>query len=131
MEFLHLFRDWDDIQDYSPRKTIFSERDSADAVFVILEGEVELLLRGEPLETDGPGGVIGEMAVIEAGRLNATARARTRVKAARLTPEQFHDLMGRHPKFAVHVMKGLANRLRSVDAYISRHLGEAGGPDEA
>jgi hypothetical protein len=49
MNFLELFRDWEDIEVFRARTVIFSERDPADIMYVILSGEIELTLHGEPL----------------------------------------------------------------------------------
>jgi CRP-like cAMP-binding protein len=123
MKFHHLFRDWQDVCEYRAGDVIFSEGDPADAMFVVLSGEVELTLRGEPLAVDGESGMIGETALLGSESRSGTATARTDVKLARLDREQLKKLMGSNPDFALHVMAGLANRLRAVDTYISTHLG--------
>jgi CRP-like cAMP-binding protein len=51
MNMIELFHDWKDVVEYPARTVIFSERDPADVMYVIFSGEVELSLRGEPLES--------------------------------------------------------------------------------
>jgi CRP-like cAMP-binding protein len=123
MKFHHLFRDWKDVCEFGAGDIIFSEGDPADAMYVILAGEVELTLRGEALAVDGESGMIGETAMLGSGSRSGTATARTEVRLARLDRDQLKKLMSSNPEFALHVMAGLANRLRAVDAYISTHLG--------
>jgi CRP-like cAMP-binding protein len=123
MRFLHIFRGWKDIREVGAEKVIFAEGDPADAMYFILSGEVELNLGGEPFGVEGAGGMIGETALLGAGSRSGTATARTDVRLARVDREQLKDLMGGDTDFALHVMAGLASRLRAVDAYISTHLG--------
>ena len=123
MKFHHLFRDWKDVCEFGAGDVIFSEGDPADAMYVILAGEVELTLHGEPLAVDGESGMIGETALLGTESRSGKATARTDVRLARLDREQLKKLMGSNPDFALHVMGGLANRLRAVDSYISTHLG--------
>jgi CRP-like cAMP-binding protein len=63
MNMLETFKDWDDKVDFARGEVIFREHDPADYMYVILSGEVEISLRGEPLGAELEGGVIGEMAM--------------------------------------------------------------------
>jgi CRP-like cAMP-binding protein len=118
MSFLTMFRHWKDIEEFDPQAVIFSEGDPADAVYVILSGEVELALRGQSLGTESEGSLIGEMALLDSASRNATAVARTRVKLARLDRAQFQKMIGENAEFSFRAMTVLANRLRAVDRVI-------------
>jgi len=123
MNLLELFRDWDDIVEYPKNKVIFSEQDSADYMYVVMSGEIELTLLGEPLGMESPGGVIGEMAMIHSmGNRSATATTLTKVKLARLNLKQFKKLVSENTDFAFHIMSVLANRLIVANSFITRHL---------
>jgi CRP-like cAMP-binding protein len=124
MNFLEMFRDWEDIEEYSARTVIFSERDPADVMYVILSGEIELTLHGEPLGAEGEGGIIGEMAMINSATRSATATALTKVKLARLDRDQFRVFIGEDTDFSLHVMAVLANRLRAVNKYITTQFAQ-------
>jgi CRP-like cAMP-binding protein len=124
MNFLELFRDWEDIEVFRARTVIFSERDPAEIMYVILSGEVELTLHGEPLGAEGKGGIIGEMAMINAATRSATATTLTKVKLARLDRDQFRALVGENAEFSLHVMAVLANRLRAVNNYITTQFAQ-------
>jgi CRP-like cAMP-binding protein len=123
MKFHHLFHSWKDVRECTAGEVIFAEGDPADVMYVILSGEVELTLRGEPLAVDAAGGMIGETALLGSDSRSGTATARTDAKLARLDREKLKELMRGNPDFALHVMAGLANRLRAVDTYIGAHLG--------
>lgn len=122
MDFNRMFQDWKDVEEYRARSVIYSERDPADALYVVLAGRVELKRRGHSLGVAEEGGVFGEMAVLEGATRNATAVARTKVRVARLDREQMEDMMRRDTAFSMHVMAELASRLRSVDELISTQL---------
>ncbi|MGD2130205.1 MAG: cyclic nucleotide-binding domain-containing protein [Lysobacterales bacterium] len=123
MEFMQLFQDWPDVHEYGPGERIFSEQDEADALFLILSGEVELKLHGEPLSIESRGGLLGEMAVLDSTLRSGEATAKTDVQLARLERERLMELMSRNSDFALHMMAAMANRLRAVDRYISTHIG--------
>lgn len=122
MELRNLFKDWKDVREYQAGDVIFSKPDPADALYFILSGEVELTLHGEPLSIEGAGALVGETAMFGAGTRSGTATAKSDVLLARLDNEQLKKLMGSNSEFALHVMAGLANRLRAVDAFISTHI---------
>ena len=123
MNVLNLFKDWGDVREYGAGDVVFTDREPADAMFLILSGEVELQLHGEALSIESEGAMIGETAMLGSGSRSGTATARNDVKLARLDSAQLMDLMSKNPEFALHVMAGLANRLRAVDAFISTHIG--------
>lgn len=122
MKFLDMFRNWQDVVEFDAETVIFEEGGDADVMYVILSGEIELTLRGEPLDIEKAGGVIGEMAMINSGTRNATAKALTSARLARLDHDQFKGFIRKNPEFSMHVMAVLANRLRAVDRYMSARI---------
>jgi len=124
MKFFGMFRDWADVEEYRAGTVIFAERDPAEVMYVVISGEVELTLHGEPLGTEGEGGIIGEMAMINSATCGATATTLTEVKLARLDRDQFKVLADENTEFALHVMAVMANRLRAVDKYITTQFAQ-------
>jgi CRP-like cAMP-binding protein len=122
MEFLDLFRHWQDVVDYAPGTVICSEGDPAEVMYVVISGEVELSLHGQLLGTEKAGGIFGEMAMVDAATTSATAVAVTAARLARLEREQFKECISQNSAFSLHVMAALANRLRAVDQYIKAQL---------
>ena len=122
MSFLEMFRDWDDVEEFPAQSVIFKEREPADFMYVILSGEIELTLHGEPLDAEGEGGIIGEMATINSATRCATATALTQARLARLDRDQFREIIADNGEFSLHVMAVLANRLRAVDKFISNKI---------
>jgi CRP-like cAMP-binding protein len=96
--------------------TIFSEGDRGEVAFIVTEGEIELSLAGDALETVGVGGIFGEMALIDRSTRSATARARTDATVVPIDQKRFLYLLQNTPFFAVEVMHVMADRLRRMDA---------------
>jgi CRP/FNR family transcriptional regulator, cyclic AMP receptor protein len=82
----------------------------------VVEGQAQVMIDGKLLETVRPGGILGEMALIDAGPRSATAIAKTQCVLVPIDEKRFADLVGRRPEFALHVMRVLANRLRRMDS---------------
>ena len=116
MKFIDMFRDWKEVEEFRAKTVIFKEGDTADVMYVVLSGEIELTLHGEPLGMEGEGGIVGEMAMISGAPRSATATTLSKVKLARLNRDQFKEFVSSNPDFSLHVM---ANRLRAVDQYIT------------
>jgi CRP-like cAMP-binding protein len=123
MNLQEMFRDWEDVVEYPKKAVVFSERDTADFMYVVISGDVELSLLREPLGMEGPGGIIGEMAMIHPmGTRSATAITLTKVKLARVNRDQFRKLVSENIDFAFHIMAVLANRLIVANTFIARQL---------
>ena len=100
----------------APGDFLFREGDSGEKTYVLLEGEMEILLGDFVLETARPGTLIGEMALIDDSPRTAGAVAKTSCRLAEIDRRRFHFLVQQTPHFATHVMKTLANRLRHMNA---------------
>ena len=122
MKFPELFRAWKYMEEYKAGAVICSEGEPADSLYFIISGEVELTLRGERLDVEKAGGIIGEMSLISAAVCCVTSKALTDVKLARLDRDQLTLLSSENPEFSLHVMAVLANRLRAIDQYISARI---------
>jgi CRP/FNR family cyclic AMP-dependent transcriptional regulator len=94
---------------------IFAEGDKGDAMFVIRSGEVTIERGGHVMETLGPGGIFGEMALIDGSARSATVRAKTDCVVAPINEKSFLFLVHETPFFAISVMRTLADRLRRMD----------------
>jgi CRP/FNR family cyclic AMP-dependent transcriptional regulator len=118
-----LFVDANNVQEFQANSTIFVEGTPGNVMYVVLEGEVELLVRSQVLEVAGPGDIVGEMALIDAKPRSATARAKSDCRLAPVDERRFLFLVHEHPFFALHVMRVLTDRLRRMDAEWQRPQG--------
>ena len=72
-----------DTRSFKQGETIFREGDPADCMYAVIEGAVEIHLRGAVVERIAPVGVFGEMALLDRQPRSATA-----VAAADTAPSQ-------------------------------------------
>jgi CRP-like cAMP-binding protein len=100
-------------------KIIFREGDPGDVVYVVLDGRVELHVNGQLVETVEPGGVLGEMALIEQAPRVATATARTACDLQPISEARFMSMIQQTPHFALQIMKVIASRLRRMNARLT------------
>jgi CRP/FNR family cyclic AMP-dependent transcriptional regulator len=103
---------------FAARDTIFKEGDRGDEFFVVVSGKVEIMYGNRSLETLGPNGIFGEMALIDDSPRSATVVALTDVIAAPIKEMQFLFMVQHMPKFALMVMRVLAKRLRRQNKLI-------------
>jgi CRP-like cAMP-binding protein len=97
---------------------IFREGEEAREMYVILEGEVEVLVGNLRVDVAGPGSIVGEMALIEVLPRAATARALTACALLPVDGERFQTLIQKTPPFALHVMRVMAERLRRMNRMV-------------
>jgi CRP/FNR family cyclic AMP-dependent transcriptional regulator len=122
MKFKKFFQNWQNVTEYSANKVIYSAGNSADVLYFILSGEVELTLHGESIGIEKAGGIIGEMAMIKSANQSATATAISDVKLVGMDRKQLKQITKANNNFSIHVMAALANRLGAVDRYITEHI---------
>ena len=103
-------------EDFTAGTTIFTQGDPADRMYVVSSGSVSLSFGGRVLETVGPGGLFGEMAVIEREPRSGTAVAETDTTLVGIDKRRFWFLVQETPFFAEIVMKVMASRLRRETA---------------
>ena len=115
---LDLFRHVKEFESFTQGQTIFQEGDPGEMMYVVIEGEVDILVRGKVLAPLVPGGILGEMALIDEQTRSATAVARTDCKLAPINKKRFHFLVQQTPNFALLVMKVMAGRIRRMDALV-------------
>ena len=102
---------------FSPGETIFEAGDTADAIFVVLEGEAQVDVGGR-FHRLGPGDVFGEMGALTGDRRMATVRAVERVRALRFESDVFESLLEEHPELDITLLRILSRRLREVEQRI-------------
>ena len=105
-------------------ETIFNENDPADAAFVIISGEVEILHQSESGKSTtvavlGRGEYFGEMGVIDEKPRSATAKARTEVTCMSVGKEEFMDMLLHRPQESIELLKVLFERLRKANARLA------------
>jgi CRP/FNR family cyclic AMP-dependent transcriptional regulator len=74
---LSVVRFADDFEAFSAGQHIFTVGQPGDVMYVVKEGEVDIVINGKVVDTVGPGGLLGEMALIDKRPRSATAIAKT------------------------------------------------------
>lgn len=103
---------------YEPGNRVFAEGTPGDSMYVVLDGNIEISVKGKSLEVAGRGAIIGEMALIDSSTRSATVVAKDFCVLAQIDRSQFLTLIEKAPAFSLTVMKSLVNRLRKTDALI-------------
>ncbi len=119
MDMLEVFKDSDDLVEFSAGSVIFEEGTEGEFMYVILEGEIGLSLHGQTIGTAGPGAIVGEMALLNSQVRSATATAMADCHLVPIDVHSFESLIKYTPQFALHVMNMLAERLRLVNEALS------------
>ena len=119
MNLINLFRNEPDAELFAAGETIFSEGDSGDRLYIVLDGKITLSVGNIPVETIEPGGMFGEMALIDPELRSATARAASDAKLVAIDESRFNYLVQQTPHFALVVMRTLVRRLRNMDETLS------------
>jgi CRP/FNR family cyclic AMP-dependent transcriptional regulator len=114
---------------YRPGEVVFEEGDPGRALFVVVEGAVEIT-RATPqgpyiLNTLGPGDAFGELALIDDFPRSATARIVTPGRLLILYKSDFDALIEGNARIAVVVMRNLS---RLLAIYARRSPVRATGP---
>jgi len=115
---LDLFRHVKEFESFTQGQTIFQESDLGEVMYVVIEGEVDIIVHGKVVLSLVPGGILGEMALIDEQVRSATAVAKTDCKLASINKKRFHFLVQQTPNFALLVMKVMAGRIRRKDVLV-------------
>ena len=112
MPVFDLLRHESDIRTLAAGEVIFAEGQAGDSMFAVLDGEVAIQKNGKVLETVAPGGVFGEMALIDDQPRSASAVAATDGRIVAVGRKRFLYMVQQTPYFALEIMHILADRLR-------------------
>lgn len=91
---------------------VFQVGETGDSMFIVVEGQVDIVAHDQVIETVGPGGIVGELVLIDNKPRSASAIARTDCLLTAITRQHFLLLVQRTPIFALQVMRVMAERLR-------------------
>ena len=93
----------------TPGQVLFRRGDPGDEMYLVVEGEVEIVELGKSM---GAGQVLGEVALlVPSHKRSATARAKTQVTLARMTKRDMELTALQNPAFGFELLKLVARRL--------------------
>jgi CRP/FNR family cyclic AMP-dependent transcriptional regulator len=112
---IHLFEKDQLAEDFPAGTTVFRKGDPGDLMFAVLDGTVDIVIRGKVVETVEAGGVFGEMALVEDRPRVASAVVKSDAKLVRIDRPRFVFLVQQNPYFALQLMTVMSERLRRMD----------------
>jgi CRP-like cAMP-binding protein len=115
------------VRNYPTGAEIFAEGASGDLMYVILDGEVEILKgahagSAKVLSTLGKGEFFGEMALIDDSPRSASAVAKVDSKLLGMNEAVLDAYILTNPEFATKMIRNLAKRLRGANKLIEQAL---------
>ena len=99
---------------YERNKTIVQEGQVGMLMYVVVEGRLAVSIQGKPVEKIGPGGVFGEMALVDRAPRLATVVSETDCGLLAIGRNTFLDLIKASPDFAVSLLSAVGARARFI-----------------
>jgi CRP-like cAMP-binding protein len=99
---------------YERNKTVVAEGQAGVTMYVVTEGRLAVSIRGKLVEKIGPGGVFGEMALVDRTPRLATVVSETDCGLLAIGRNTFLDLVKASPDFAVSLLNAVGERARFI-----------------
>lgn len=103
------------LRSYAAGEKVFVRDEEGDAMYAVRSGRVNIVALGTVVESIGPDGIFGEMALIDGSPRSATAVAAEPTEVAPINKKAFLHLVQQNPDFALQVMRLLVSRLRQMN----------------
>ena len=94
--------------------TLFREGSAGALAYVVLEGRIAVSIQGKLVQKVGPGGIFGEMALVDQSTRTATAVTETECALIALNRNVFLALVKSNPDFGAALLGAVAGRVRSL-----------------
>jgi CRP-like cAMP-binding protein len=96
-------------------KVLMRQGQNGSEMFVVAAGRFTIERNGQFLRDVGPGTAIGEIALLSEGPRTATVTAAEPSRILLAGHREFHRLMDEHPTIRMHILEGLATKIRVLD----------------
>ncbi|MBN2723919.1 MAG: cyclic nucleotide-binding domain-containing protein [Deltaproteobacteria bacterium] len=93
---------------------LFNQGDIADGLYFILDGSVDVVIGGNPVNTMSSGEVLGEIALIDSGTRSATIRASSSTSILKISPDLFDEILEDFSDVAKQTMTTLVKIIRTI-----------------
>ena len=107
---------------YGQGKIIVAAGAVGASMYVVMEGHVAISIGDRVVERVGPGGIFGEMALVDRSARAATATAETNSSLIAIGRNEFLSLVKAKPAFGALLLKSLAQRMQ----YLAQQVSDAG-----
>jgi CRP-like cAMP-binding protein len=88
-------------------------------MYVVVKGNVAVSIKSKVVERAGPGGVFGEMALVDQSPRSANAAAETDCVLLAINRNVFLNLVKSEPSFGISLLSAMAERLRNTAAGVN------------
>jgi len=114
-DFLGLFGKDTDVVTLAPGDVLFEKNEPGRFMYVVKSGEIQIIDGNYVYETVSTGGILGEMALVDAGPRSATVRAVRQSVVIPLDERRFLFMVSQTPFFALRLMRVMSARLRAMN----------------
>ena len=114
-DFLGLFGKDTDVVTLAPGDVLFEKNEPGRVMYVVKPGEMQIMDGNYVYETVSAGGILGEMALVDAGPRSATVRAVRQSVVIPLDERRFLFMVSQTPFFALRLMRVMSARLRAMN----------------
>ncbi len=97
---------------FGPGDFVVREGDPGDKMYLVVQGEVEVLKGGEPVATLGARDAFGELAILDGAPRSASVRAVSAVGLLAVHGDEFEEQIDLHPALGRGIIRTLSRRLR-------------------
>ncbi|HZS69571.1 MAG TPA: cyclic nucleotide-binding domain-containing protein [Burkholderiales bacterium] len=104
---------------YDKGKVIMVAGQTGALMYVVTEGRIAISIRGAVVERIGPGGIFGEMALVDQSPRAANAAAETDCALLAINRNVFLSLVKSEPAFGIALLSAMAERLRNTAAALN------------
>jgi len=113
---------------YGDGEPIARQDEVGECMYVIQQGQVEVVREQDGTEvqlaTLGEGDFFGEMALFDRERRSATVRALGEARVLTVDKRTFLRRIHEDPSLAFRIVKGMSQRIRTLDAQVARLEGK-------
>ncbi len=99
---------------HPPGKLILDPKQPLDALYVVVDGAVELIRNDEVLHTARQNEVLGAWALFDPDPMPVAARTATDVRLLRIAREDFYDLLADNVEITAAIFSTLVKRFRKL-----------------
>ena len=111
---MFLFKSTEGSRTFERGETIFNEGDAGAEMFAVQQGWVDLIVAGKVVETVAPGGIFGEMSLIDGAPRSATAVAGENCRVVAIDAQRFDRLSKETDDFAMNILRVISQRIRKA-----------------
>lgn len=116
LDFNHLAERGAPYRHFDAGEKVFLEDDLGSCLYYVRSGRIDIVSYGMVLENVEPGGIFGEMAMIDSGPRSAAAIAVEAAELVEIDRPLFLAILREKPEFALSVMQLLVDRIRRMNS---------------